>query len=261
MSTIFIVGDGPLARELAVSAQGAGHVTHTLIDTTLSSYRPGDPSPFEEENRDLWHQARGVDLLIEAVIAHREAKRAVVIEMAGWSQAPILTATLNSSATNVAQWQGEPERIVGYALLPPIDAATVAELMPAMDASEGSVAAARDFFASLGKKAVEVKDSCGGVLPRIVANLINEATFALMEGVAKAEDIDRAMQLGTNYPHGPLAWADQIGLDQVLGIINSLGYEFGADRYRPAPLLRQLVRAGRLGRASGRGFYDYTQDA
>jgi 3-hydroxyacyl-CoA dehydrogenase len=260
MSKIVIIGDGPLARELAGAAHLAGHETFKLIDTMLSSYRSGDPTPFEEEHRDLWQQAREADLLVEAVVGHREAKRAVIIEMAGWSTAPILTATLNASATNVAQWQGEPSRIVGYSMLPPVQNAKVVEIMSALGGSEGAMEAAGDFFGSLGKEAVAINDSCGGVLPRIVASLINEAAYALTEGIASAADIDRAMQLGTNYPLGPLAWADLIGLDQVLGIINSLGYEFGINRYHPAPLLRQLVRAGRLGRASGHGFYDYSQE-
>lgn len=259
MSTVFMVGDGPLARELAATIHAAGHKVLQLIDTTLASYRSGDPSPFEEENRELWQEAQDADLLIEAVIGNREAKRAVVIEMAGWSEAPILTAVLNASATNVAQWQGEPGRIVGFSLLPPVEAAGVVELAPAIGASEKTVALARDFFSAIGKEPVLIRDSCSGVLPRIVASLANEAAFALMEGVASAEDIDRAMQLGTNYPLGPLAWADLIGLDQVLGIINALGYEFGADRYRPAPLLRQLVRAGRLGKSTGQGFYTYSE--
>jgi 3-hydroxybutyryl-CoA dehydrogenase len=102
-----------------------------------------------------------------------------------------------------------------------------------------------------------VPDGPGLVFPRILCMIINEAAFALMEGVASAEDIDTAMKLGTNYPLGPLEWADRIGLDQVLGVLEGLQAEYGEDRYRPAPLLRQLVRAGHLGLSTGRGFYPY----
>jgi 3-hydroxybutyryl-CoA dehydrogenase len=95
------------------------------------------------------------------------------------------------------------------------------------------------------------------VRARIVCCLINEAVTALMEGVASAADIDLAMKLGTNYPHGPLEWADQIGLDTVLGVMQGLFDEWGEDRYRPSPLLRRMVLAGKLGRKSGEGFYRY----
>lgn len=257
MSTIFLIGDGPLAEELSSAARDAGHEVIALLDPTFLGVTAGDHNPFEEENPEVWAEARRADIIVDAVVSNRDAKRRTVIEAAGWAPAPILTATLNASATEVAFWQGEANRIVGWAALPPLAAARVIELMPAWDAASTAIEAARSFFQSLGKEPVTVRDSVGGVLPRVVANLINEAAFALMEGVATEDDIDRAMQLGTNYPRGPLAWGDLIGLDQVLAIIEALGSEYGHDRYRPAPLLRQLVRAGRLGRRTGQGFYRY----
>ncbi|HYN89017.1 MAG TPA: 3-hydroxyacyl-CoA dehydrogenase family protein [Ardenticatenaceae bacterium] len=261
MSTLFLIGDGPLAEEVAAAARDAGHEVIALLDPTLLAVAPGDPTPFEEENRELWAEARRADLILDAVVSNRDAKRRAVIEAAGWAQGPILTTTLNASATEVAFWQGEAERIAGWAALPPLAEARVVQLAAPLGASGLALAAAESFFHSLGKEPVTVGDSVGGVLPRVVANLVNEAAFALMEGVAEAADIDRAMQLGTNYPRGPLAWADLIGLDQVVAIIEALGSEFGHDRYRPAPLLRQLVRAGRLGRRSGQGFYQYALDS
>jgi 3-hydroxybutyryl-CoA dehydrogenase len=95
------------------------------------------------------------------------------------------------------------------------------------------------------------------ILPRIVCCLVNEAAYALMENVAQPRDIDAAMKLGTNYPYGPLEWGDLIGLDVVLAVLRGLYDEFGDDRYRPAPLLKQMVRAGRLAKKSDRGFYNY----
>jgi 3-hydroxybutyryl-CoA dehydrogenase len=117
---------------------------------------------------------------------------------------------------------------------------------------------AREFFASIGLDAVVVKDSVGLVMARIVCALVNEAATALAEGVAGARDIDMAMRLGTNYPRGPLEWGDLIGLDIVLSVLLGLHDETGDDRYRPAPILRQYVRAGWRGKKSGRGFYEYT---
>lgn len=158
---------------------------------------------------------------------------------------PILAATFFSSATHAAWRCKHPARIVGFAALPPLADAKVIEFMPALQTSDEAKAKARAFWQSIGLEPVEVADSVGGVLPRIVCNLINEAAYALMEGVATAEDIDLAMQLGTAWPRGPLAWADLIGLDQVVAILDALGNEFGPDQYRPAPLLRQYARAGR----------------
>lgn len=260
MSTIFLIGDGPLAGELGETARRAGHAVIALVDPTLLGVTADDPTPFEEENRELWHQARDADLIVEAIVSNRLAKRRALIEASGWAPGPIVTATLNASATEVAFWLGEPDRVVGWAALPPLGEARVLEVMPAIGAATEAVEAARRFFRSLDKEPLTVGDTAGGVLPRVVANLINEAAFALMEGVAGAADIDRAMRLGTRYPRGPLAWADLIGLDQVVAIIETLGVEHGADRYRPAPLLRQLVRAGRLGRHTGQGFYSYESE-
>jgi 3-hydroxybutyryl-CoA dehydrogenase len=104
-----------------------------------------------------------------------------------------------------------------------------------------------------------VEDTVGLILPRIVCCLVNEAAYALMENVAQPRGIDTAMKLGTNYPYGPLEWGDLIGLDIVLAVLRGLYDEYGDDRYRPAPLLKQMVRAGRLGKKSDHGFYDYSE--
>jgi 3-hydroxybutyryl-CoA dehydrogenase len=121
------------------------------------------------------------------------------------------------------------------------------------------VSAAEQLFKSLGKETIRVKDSAGLTFPRIVSLIINEAARSLEEGVASAEEIDIAMKLGVNYPQGPLRWADQIGLDEVLSVLEGLHRETGEDRYRPAPLLKKLVSAGFLGEVRGRGFYLYNE--
>src|SRR5262249_41053414 len=120
---------------------------------------------------------------------------------------------------------------------------------------------AERFFATLGKHVAWVCDAPGLVLGRIVCQVINESAFALGEGVGSAADIDEGMVVGMNHPRGPLAWADAIGLDEVLGVLDALCDEYREERYRAAPALRALVRAGRLGRASGGGFHDYGDSA
>jgi len=144
---------------------------------------------------------------------------------------------------------------VGFHVLAPLDRATLVELTRNESSSPVAAARAERFFQAIGKHVVWVNDAPGLVLGRIVCQLINEAAFALSEGVGSAEDIDTGMLLGLNHPRGPLAWADAIGVDRVLETLEALCEEYREERYRPAPLLRRLVAAGRLG-GSGGGFFD-----
>lgn len=239
---LLLIGDGPLAQELAILAEAAGHHVH-------SHFLQQEPTDGPEEIEKIVETllAAGVDVAIEAVIAEPTEKWDVITELdrALPAGVPILTAALNASATEVASWCHHPARVVGFAALPPLDRASVVELMPALQSDEQATEQARAFWRSVGREPVPIRDSVGGVLPRVVCALINEAAHALMEGVATPEDIDLAMQLGTNFPRGPLAWADLIHPEQVVAILEALGNEFGPDSYLPAPLLRQLARAGR----------------
>lgn len=212
MTKIKIFSDGKLGDELSALAVSAGH--------ELCEVAPAE-------------------IIIEALIAGRQIKRATLERAAQEnSRAVICASILNASVSEVSAWLSRP--VVGWAMLPPLEKAKVVEVVALTQL-------AQDFFTSLGKEPVEIKDTLGGVLPRVVVNLINGAAFAVREGVASPLDIDQAMKLGTNYPHGPLEWADAIGLPQVLGIMTALA-EVHGERYRPAPLLRQLAQ-------SGRGFY------
>ena len=173
----------------------------------------------------------------------------------------VMTSCLRFATTHMASWLKNPERIVGFfATFFPVKERKLIELAGGMHTSEKSLAEAEELVKSLGKETVRVKDTAGLTFPRILSLIINEAARSLEEGVASAEEIDVAMRLGVEYPQGPLRWADQIGLDEVLAVLEGLQRETGDDRYRPAPLLKKLVVAGFLGETSGRGFYSYTKD-
>ena len=131
------------------------------------------------------------------------------------------------------------------------------ELAGGLNTQEGSLEEAEGFFRALGKETVRTKDTPGLIFPRVLSLIINEAARSLDEGVARAEEIDMAMKLGVNYPLGPLRWGDQIGLDEVLAVLEGLQRETGDDRYRPSLLLRKMVLSGRLGEISGQGFFQY----
>lgn len=169
----------------------------------------------------------------------------------------IITSCLRFGTTHMAAWVRNPERVVGYATFFPLKERKVIEVAGGLRTGESAMTQAKELFQSIGKDAVRVKDTPGLTFPRILSLIINEAARSLEEGVASAEEIDIALRLGVNYPQGPLRWADQIGLDDVLAVLEGLQRETGDDRYRPAALLKNLVIAGFLGETSGRGFYTY----
>jgi 3-hydroxybutyryl-CoA dehydrogenase len=146
---------------------------------------------------------------------------------------------------------------VGFHALPPFSETGLIELTKGPDSTSSAATAAERFFTTLGKHTVWVQDAPGLVLGRMICQVINECAFALGEGVGSAEDVDAGMVHGLNYPRGPLAWADQIGLDQVLAVLDGLYEERREERYRGAPVLRQLTLSGRLGRQTGEGFFRY----
>ncbi|KZE44625.1 3-hydroxybutyryl-CoA dehydrogenase [Brevibacillus parabrevis] len=174
---------------------------------------------------------------------------------------PILTTSLAITATEVASWTKHPERVCGFGTLVPLVERELIELAPALQTEAKTLQAAEAFFQSLGKETEAVNDEVGLVFPRILSLIINEAAFTLMEKAATARDIDIAMKKGTNYPYGPLEWADRIGLDEIYAISRGLQRDLAEERYRTAPLLRKLVLAGRVGVRSGQGFYAYESKA
>ncbi len=258
MSNVLVIGDGPLAQELFELIRRNGHEN---VNIYLFENESGPHVNFYDYLDKNAEQIARADLVIEAVIHSRTRKKRILKEFSRSlnPRAIVLSTTLNASATEATEWfEGTGGTcLVGWASIFPSEASKVIEVVPGLTSKPEYIDMTVQFFTSLGKEPVVIKDCVGGVLPRVVASLINNAAYALMEGVASAADIDAAMKLGTNYPFGPLEWADKIGLDQVLGILEALCETYGQDRYRPALILRQLVFAGHWGKRTGRGFYEY----
>ncbi len=169
----------------------------------------------------------------------------------------IATNTSSISISQIAAVLTKPERCIGIHFFNPVPVMELVELIRGLQTSDAAHAAAVELVKAIGKTPITVKNSPGFVVNRILCPMINEAIFALQEGLASAEDIDAGMRLGCNHPIGPLALADLVGLDVILAVMNVFQQGFGDPKYRPAPLLREMVDAGRLGRKAGHGFYKY----
>jgi 3-hydroxybutyryl-CoA dehydrogenase len=247
---LFIAGDEPFVEEVARLGRAAGHELTAALTETFLADPAGDPA---------WLALAAADVAVELHHGRPETKRALLraLDEALPPDALLLSSALNTSTTQAAAWAGQSERVVGFGVLPPLPDAGLVEVAAGLQTSEAALARAEAFWRELGQEPVRVADGPGLVRARVVCCLINEAAGLLLEGVATAADIDKGMRLGTNYPHGPLAWGDVIGLDAVLGVMEGLFAEWGDDRYRPAPLLRRLVTAGYLGQKIGQGFYTY----
>ncbi|MHC1566212.1 MAG: 3-hydroxybutyryl-CoA dehydrogenase [Candidatus Syntropharchaeia archaeon] len=210
---------------------------------------------------DLKEAVKDADIVIEAVVENVDIKKGVYKEIDGICPEHTIFASNTSSIsiTEMASVTNRPDKFVGMHFFNPVPMMKLVEVIRGFLTSDETVKIVKDLAVKLGKTPVESKDSAGFIANRIALPMLNEAYYALMEGVATKEDIDTAMKLGYNHPMGPFELSDLVGLDTILSIFEVFYKEFGDPKYRPCPLLRQMVRAGYLGRKSGKGFYDYTQ--
>jgi len=230
-------------------ALGRDKVTQEHVTETLS--RLSTATDFK--------QIAGASIVIEAASENPGVKRSIFNELndAADPNAILASNTSSISLTEIAAGSGRPEQVIGMHFFNPAPVMALVEIIRALQTSDETFAATKDIAVRMGKSPVEVKDSPGFVVNRMLVPMINEAVFVYSEGVASVEDIDAAMKLGSNHPMGPLALADLIGLDICLSVMEVLFDEFADSKYRPCPLLKKMVAAGYLGRKSGRGFYSY----
>jgi 3-hydroxybutyryl-CoA dehydrogenase len=203
--------------------------------------------------------AQKADLIIEAATENPELKFKVFKDIDAAARAGVILASNTSSIsiTRIAAVTKRPDKVIGMHFMNPVPVMKLVEVIRGLGTSDETTTTILDVCKTMGKQAVEANDSPGFISNRILCPMINEAIFALQEGVGTAEAIDTVMKLGMNHPMGPLTLADLIGLDVVLFVMEVLQRDLGEDKYRPAPLLRRMVDAGYLGKKSGRGFYEY----
>ncbi len=275
---IQVVGAGQMGSGIAQVAAQAGLTVH-LADVDEATLRKGLEAIEKNLSRSVEKErisreemdetlaridsgteyAADADLAIEAVVEVAEVKAEVfraLNERLG-EDAILATNTSSISITELAATTRRPERFIGMHFFNPVPLMKLVEIVRGLQTSDETFGAAHELAERLGKEPVEVRDSPGFVSNRVLLPMINEAVYCVMEGVAGPEEVDTVMKLGMNHPMGPLALADLIGLDTCLHIMEVLHEGLGDTKYRPCPLLRRYVAAGRLGHKSGKGFYEY----
>jgi 3-hydroxybutyryl-CoA dehydrogenase len=276
---IFIQGAGTMGSGIAqVSAQAGFEVFMTDLSTELvqkgmnsiekSLQRGIDKGKMKAEEKSVilsrikpatdMKEAKGADIAIEAVFEDLETKKKVFKALDEVCPPHTILAS-NTSALPIAAMASvtkRPDKVLGLHFMNPVPIMRGVEIIRAMTTSDETMAIGRDYLKKLGKEIVEAVDYAGFIVSRVLDAMLNEAVRCVMDG-NKPEEIDRAMKICTNFPMGPLELIDLAGVDIVLHGLETMEKDFG-DRYHPAPLLRQMVRAGHLGRKAKKGFYDYT---
>ena len=207
----------------------------------------------------MTEELKDTDLIIEAIIENMVIKKSVYKEFDAQCPEKTIFASNTSalSISELASATNRPQNVIGMHFFNPANVMQLVEVIAGAATSGETIKSINNFVKEIGKVPVQVKESPGFIVNRMLVPLINEAAFIYMEDIASAEDIDTAMRLGAGHPIGPLALGDMIGLDVCLAVMETLYAEFGDPKYRPCPVLRKMVRAGLLGRKTGKGFFKY----
>ncbi len=253
--TLIDVSDAALERGMGTVRK---NLERQVSKETLTSAKANRAIELIQTSTD-YARLQNVDLVIEAATENLELKLRILQQISAQVKADCVIATNTSSLsiTELAAKVDQPERFIGLHFFNPVPVMTLIEVIRGLQTSDATHALALAMAERVGKVAITAGNRPGFVVNRILVPMINEAIMVLQEGLASAEDIDTGMRLGCNQPIGPLALGDLIGLDTLLAIMEAFHDGFNDSKYRPAPLLKEMVAAGYLGRKSGRGFFNY----